>query len=192
LYTYSCNYHSKIQIHGAISFHFTNRGHITLFTGDNVLSKETLLLLLNLHHNVRAMKFQNKTYEDVCLRTPLTDILLSNKRRRRRRKRQTGEDDATIATANETENVYESDYDYFNFYIGDVVEEEEKEEDHVKDDDDDDLPPEVYCDIVETLNDKCGEYSLLEIWNYDEERIKKLSQQGRDSPMFKNYSSLRF
>ena len=49
------------------------------------------------------------------------------------------------------------------------------------DDDDDDLadklPPEVYCDLIETLNDKCGEYSLLEIWKYNEATIRGLTVQ---------------
>ena len=52
----------------------------------------------------------------------------------------------------------------------------------VEDDDDnfaDKLPPEVYCDLIETLSDKCGEYSLLEIWKYDEGRIRSLSIQAR-------------
>ena len=56
----------------------------------------------------------------------------------------------------------------------------------------DKLPPEVYCDLIETLTDKCGEYSLLEIWKYDEERIGALSAQDivdavntvEESPVF--------
>ena len=35
----------------------------------------------------------------------------------------------------------------------------------------------MYCDLIETLSDKCGEYSLLEIWKYDEARIRALSIQ---------------
>ena len=35
----------------------------------------------------------------------------------------------------------------------------------------------VYCDLVTTLEDKCGEYSLLEIWNYDEDRIRELTEK---------------
>ena len=45
----------------------------------------------------------------------------------------------------------------------------------------DSYPPEIWCDLVGTLNNKCGEYSLLEIWNYNRERISKLTQQGRNS-----------
>ena len=53
--------------------------------------------------------------------------------------------------------------------------------DNEEEDDDDSfvdrLPPSVYCDLIETLNDKCGEYSILEIWKYDEKVIRGLTQQ---------------
>lgn len=64
-----------------------------------------------------------------------------------------------------------------------------------------DLPADIYCDLVETLNDKCLETSILEIWKYDEERISALSQEEiieavnviKESPFFGHafdYSSL--
>ena len=54
------------------------------------------------------------------------------------------------------------------------------------------LPKEIYCDIVETLEDKCGEFSLLEIWKYDRNVISNLTQQDiikainsmKESPVF--------
>ena len=74
--------------------------------------------------------------------------------------------------------VEESDYyeDYFNFY-GTEDDEDKVDEEIEGDDKVDDLPKDIYCDIVETLADKCGEFSLLEIWNYDREIISKLSEQ---------------
>lgn len=39
------------------------------------------------------------------------------------------------------------------------------------------LSPEIYCDLVTTLNAKCLEVSILEIWKFDEERIRALTQQ---------------
>ena len=82
-----------------------------------------------------------------------------------------------------------------DFYTGeysDCPDEEESESssgsnNSRKDEEDDDksdadsYPPEIWCDLVGTLNNKCGEYSLLEIWSYDRERISKLTQQGRKS-----------
>ena len=39
------------------------------------------------------------------------------------------------------------------------------------------LPPQVYCDLVNTLNDKCLQRSLLEIWSYSEAAILAATQQ---------------
>ena len=36
----------------------------------------------------------------------------------------------------------------------------------------DDIPDDIYCNLVETLNEKCLETSLLEIWKYNEEVIR--------------------
>ena len=35
----------------------------------------------------------------------------------------------------------------------------------------------VYCDLVNTLNEKCLEVSILEIWKFSRRRIEKLTQQ---------------
>jgi Niemann-Pick C1 protein len=98
--------------------------------------------------------------------------------------------------------------DYFNFYgNNNYVDEPEsvtteaskknkKKGDADEDDDDDDfvdsLPPDIYCDLIETLNDKCAEYSLLELWRFDEQVIRSLTQQdildaintAKKSPVF--------
>ena len=39
------------------------------------------------------------------------------------------------------------------------------------------LPSDIYCDIVETLEDRCAERSILELWKYDEEVIRKLTRR---------------
>ena len=43
------------------------------------------------------------------------------------------------------------------------------------------LPPEIYCDLLETAADKCAEYSLLELWKFKEDKIRSLTQQGGNS-----------
>ena len=56
----------------------------------------------------------------------------------------------------------------------------------------DKLPPSIYCDLIETLSDKCGEYSILEIWKYQRSVIEKLTEQDilnaintvEESPVF--------
>ena len=39
------------------------------------------------------------------------------------------------------------------------------------------LPPDIYCDLVTTLTEKCIVTSLLEMWRYDEASIEAASQQ---------------
>ena len=95
----------------------------------------------------------------------------------------------------------------FDFYTGDYgqcpdeeVEEQYESKNSKKDEEEDrgmgvdadSYPPEIWCDLVGTLNNKCGEYSLLEIWSYDREKIRSLTQQDiinavntvRTSPIF--------
>ena len=41
----------------------------------------------------------------------------------------------------------------------------------------DKIPDNIYCDLVTTLNEKCLQHSLLEIWRYNPEFIKSVTQQ---------------
>lgn len=81
-------------------------------------------------------------------------------------------------------DVYE-DYDFENEdYEIDFVEKDEIDDskggdgngDGESDDPQDSLSPEIYCDLVSTLDQKCMENSLLEIWRYSESRIQRLTQ----------------
>lgn len=84
--------------------------------------------------------------------------------------------------------------DYIDFYGTGEETNGSAEEDNSKEDDNmlESLPKEIYCDIVETLEDKCGEFSLLEIWKYDRNVISDLAQHDiinainvmKESPVF--------
>ena len=39
------------------------------------------------------------------------------------------------------------------------------------------LPDSIYCDLVNTLNSKCVQSSLLEIWRYRPELVNTASQE---------------
>ena len=133
------------------------RATITIFTHEeNVLTSEGLLYLLDLHQKVQTVEFEGGNFTRACMKIPITNILLADKRRR---KRQVDE---------------YSDYqeDYFNFYSTDKEDTTDHRLDTLEN-----LPKQIYCDIVETLEDKCGEYSLLEMWKYDREVISSLTEQ---------------
>ena len=40
-----------------------------------------------------------------------------------------------------------------------------------------DLPEDIYCDLIGTLNEKCFQYSLLEMWRFNEAFIETTTQQ---------------
>ena len=110
------------------------------------------------------------------MRVPITNIGLADRRKKRHvvKKRQANSE---TTASNETKKDEDYDYDYTNFYgDGEGIIEEGEGNDTI-----DDLPREIYCDIVETLEDKCGEYTLLEIWKYDEAVIANLTNQGLNS-----------
>jgi hypothetical protein len=66
--------------------------------------------------------------------------------------------------------------DYFDFYARldseKSLDDDTKEEELIQN-----LPRSIYCDIVNTLNEKCAEYSILEIWKFDREVIERLTDQ---------------
>ena len=80
------------------------------------------------------------------------------------------------------------DYDYNNNYSNYDYESEKEDcndfthiiesSSHTKNEEPlSDLPSNVYCDIVNTLETKCLEQSLLEIWMYHEDTINRLTQE---------------
>jgi hypothetical protein len=107
------------------------------------------------------------------------------------------------SSSGEAETISQPEFDYeayadlfngdgFNFYDilgnGDEepvrIKEEEEESKEEEDDDEDDvndgfdgLPPQIYCDLVTTLEDKCAERSILELWEYDEDVIRSLTKE---------------
>ena len=183
--------HFSVQKWKEAHFVEDTRGTITLLTHEeNVLTREGLLLLFDLHQKVQGVTFEGKDYDHACMKIPVTNIRLADKKRRRKR-RQVTEADVTSQELNETssenDSLYESDY--INFY-GDGGEWETTDTGSEKSDDD--LPREIYCDIVETLKAKCGEYSLLEIWKYNKTIISNLKDQDiinaintvKESPIF--------
>ena len=79
---------------------------------------------------------------------------------------------------------YETDYQYdykedtkedcndFSHLIGNDSSHDDNEKDILSD-----LPSSVYCELINTLETKCLEQSILEIWMYDESTINRLTQE---------------
>ena len=159
--------------------------------------------MLHLHQRVLQIQAYNRTWNDLCYRVPIADIFLAKKKRRKRR--QILNINTTISVLNKSQAVSDSGRDpkliendlkddtfdtyspfddYYYYYDNDeasdeVVIHDPVSESAVQDNVDiiSDLPPDIYCDLVETLNDKCLESSILEIWKFNEDVIAKLSTQ---------------
>ena len=196
---------SEVQRWKAAHFVEDTRATITFFTHEeNVLTTEGLLFLLDLHKRVREVEFDGKDYSYACKKIPITNVTLAGRRRKRevvtiRKKRQVieneftsfGPNDSLAISEIETGNDQDYNDEYINFY-GDDEGLMIKNDNHNDNYGNNDLPKEIYCNLVETLKDKCGEFSLLEIWDYDESIISKLREKDiinaintiHESPVF--------
>lgn len=140
--------------------------------------------MLKVHENILEIKTEgNQSWTDLCYRLPIADIFLTRKKRQilvntsvavqipDQRVPKIINDDLNTEYQSPFDDYYSDSYEYF-------------EQDPIADaaiqqqvDVLEELPPDIYCDLVETLNDKCLETSILEIWNYDYEIISKLTSE---------------
>jgi hypothetical protein len=91
-------------------------------------------------------------------------------------------DDKVVLVSNDdlsnAKQTAEKNYDYYDYeypdYFDDPVSnaEVQGQVDIIND-----LPPDIYCDLVNTLNEKCLETSLLEIWKFNEKAIRSLTSE---------------
>jgi len=164
------------------------RTQAVLIKTKNVLTPESINLMYQIQQAVASISTDHKTLDDICTRVAIGDIFQQKKRKKRETKDGNQTDDG------EGLSDYEDDYyDFWADYEADLedvdniekyetarinfskfgVRSDNEEEEGVEDD----LPTSIYCDLVESLTDRCAGHSLLEIWRYQEELIKTTSQQ---------------
>jgi len=132
--------------------------------------------IYQVHQAVARITVGESKFSEMCARVPIGDIFQAKKRRKRQ---------ITTATEDDDYDFWAGEYDeYSDYYETSIVHERinfrkygRKRNDSDNEDILDDIPDNIYCDLVETLNEKCIESSLLEIWKYDEELVKTASQQ---------------
>jgi len=158
-----------------------------MFNGDNVLTPSGLQQMYQVHERLMQFQTNGSTFHDMCFKLPIEELFYQGKNPRTKGHRTT----TTTTTAPTHVEDYESDSDYtddiWDDYFDDVPEESEpvtnksvtttavvpvEKGDYVKD-----LPRGIYCDLVTTLDKRCFELSLLEIWDFDGEIIAGLTQQ---------------
>jgi len=151
-----------------------------MYTSDNVLTPQALQQMYKIYKRVGDIEVDGRRFSDMCARVPIADIFQTKKRRKRQ--------------VNSTEEDYYDPWagEYYYDYDAEVQEDEIPRINFDKyapekgnstelvaggEDIVDGLPYTIYCDLVTTLNSKCQEHSLLEIWRYDEELILTATQE---------------
>ena len=91
--------------------------------------------------------------------------------------------DLNETTEEEISNPFGDSYSdsYYGDYYGDYY----SDEDYEPSEDDiggqaslaEALPRDIYCDLIDTLKEKCLEHSILELWKYDRDVISRLTTQ---------------
>ena len=91
--------------------------------------------------------------------------------------------DLNETTEEEISNPFGDSYSdsYYGDYYGDYY----SDEDYEPSEDDiggqaslaEALPRDIYCDLIDTLKEKCLEHSILELWKYDKDVISRLTTQ---------------
>jgi len=163
--------------------HFKNgdRAEIVIFQSENVLTPKALKEMLALHRDIQEITVDGQRFSDICTRVPIADIF-QTKRRRRRRAVEEGDDydyediwgyDYDYETTNETQEVVNTG-SRINFRkYGRQPEGEGRELTSGAND----MPADIYCGLVETLNEKCVMTSLLEMWSFNEAYIESATQK---------------
>merc|ERR1719350_1972121 len=175
------------------NFRVSTRDQLIMFRRENILTPAALKEMFSIYKKVMEIEVEGRKFEDICARIPIADIFQTKRRRRRQ-----ADDGITIEPlTNSTdedyddeyydiwEGEYDEDYDYearvvtkqridFAKYGKKREKEKEKEE---KKETTDSLPSDIYCDLVNTLNQKCILYTFLDAWRYDEDLILSASQQ---------------
>jgi len=170
-----------------------------MFSGENVLTPAGLQQMYRVHERLMQFQTNGSTFQDMCFKLPIEELFYQGKNPRTKKHKTTTRAATTTTTETTTLKINtvdtttddESDTDYYDDIWDDYFDEapEESEEDTVPTeetatkkpvDNDDyvkDLPRGIYCDLVTTLDKRCFELSLLEIWDFDGEIIADLTQQ---------------
>jgi len=159
------------------NFEKDTRDEVLVFESENVLTPDSLKYMYQVHKAITSVEVDGKTFSDICAKVPIADIFQT----KRRKKREVTNDLEDI------ENFWEGEYNEYPEEDEEVVTIVQRinfdkyssqiNKSNEGTDTLDKIPDRIYCDLVNTLNEKCLQTSLLEIWKYREELINSASQQ---------------
>ncbi|XP_053626283.1 patched domain-containing protein 3-like isoform X3 [Cherax quadricarinatus] len=130
------------------------RLHVSIYEAENVLDKSALLEMFRVHEAVASASTVNATWDSVCAKMPtIVNSFFSRKRRTVNQDIISGGQKMHLNASLRTKRDDEK-----NGYDWSTV-----------------LDRGIYCGFLETMEQKCMEHSILEIWGYDEEIINNLT-----------------
>jgi len=170
------------------NFRKNERGQVITVKSNNVLEPSVINKMLDLYKKVQSISSHGKTFSDICATVPIADIFQSKKRRKRQA---IPEDDTYDYSSIWGEDYYSDDVndgkseniptieERINFakYGRKVINATENEASDDTKEHIDDLPANIYCDLINTLNEKCIQTSLLEMWRYEEDLIRSTTRE---------------
>jgi len=167
------------------------------FRSANILTPHGIMQMLKLHKKMTKFKYNGATFDDLCLKLPVENLFYSGSRKSGPNQDVSEEvtfyqdDKHTVIETDDT--AYYDEYDIWDEYPQYAELDTEnitldsnytKSSQNYKVNSADnistdlsDLPPNIYCDLVTTIDQACFELSLLEIWLYDEEVVSSLTEQ---------------
>lgn len=152
------------------NFKKNTREEFLLFKSDNVLTPESLRHMFKVHQAVNSIEKDGKRFKDMCASVPIGANVIDEESKERRRRQ--------ILT--------EKENDYYNDFYDEYLDEDDddpydvrinflKYSKHVNTSIVDKLLDEIsvtkYCGLVTSLEEKCIQASLLEIWRYAEHLV---------------------
>jgi len=134
------------------------RFHSYVLLDDNVLKKENLMQMLEIHNSISQLQSANgHEWSDVCFKLPVVNEETTSSKRS---KRDTEDDDFDFEFGE-----FSSQFDDTTFGPDPNFEPSI------------DLPIAIFCDIVDNLKEACFENNILQLWNYEESVIANLTDQ---------------
>jgi len=166
-----------------------------MFKGDNVLTPATLQEMYRVHEAMMTYRTNGQTFADFCFKIPIEDIFYQGKNPRGVKRKASDVITTTVApVVPVTPEAPDGEIDYYDDVWDDYFDYETEETEDKRNTSNtvkppkpkaetvnkesilEGLPPDIYCDLVATLDKRCYEQSLLEIWDFDHDIIFNLTQ----------------
>lgn len=167
-----------------------------MFKGENVLTPATLQEMFRVHEAMMTYQTNGQTFADFCFKIPIEEIFYKGKNPRgvKRKAKDVTTTTTALPVTTVTPEVPDGEIDDYGDVWDDYYDYETQETEDKRNTSNtvkppkakvetvdkggilEGLPPDIYCGLIDTLDKRCYEQSLLEIWDFDRDIIFNLTQ----------------